>query len=159
MDVENYTYIREAIADLFLSIFVARGKEKEREKYDKSEVLPSGVWGHHKVGCGFVVKLRRGKWNGLTGHPKDCGKNWPNSRLNSFRQGENDVVGNIRKLAPASFNKEDANSRVNSLQPGEDDVDRDAWEVMRKKRRGAKVEPPWRMVTCSQTKAVAEDQK
>ena len=59
----------------------------------------------------------------------------------------------MRKLAPTSFNKEDANSRANSransLRPGEDDVNRDAWEFMRKKRRGVKVEPPWSMATCS----------
>jgi hypothetical protein len=39
------------------------------------------------------------------------------------------------------------------------DVDQDAWEYMRKKRRDVKVEPPRRMATHSQTKAVAEDQK
>jgi hypothetical protein len=37
------------------------------------------------------------------------------------------------------------------------DVDQDAWEYMRKKMRDVKVEPPQRMVTCSQTKAVVED--
>jgi hypothetical protein len=35
-------------------------------------------------------------------------------------------VGNMRKLAFMSFNKEDVNSRVNFVQPGEDDVDQDA---------------------------------
>jgi hypothetical protein len=43
------------------------------------------------MGCGLVVILRRGEWNDLTGHPKDCGKNRPNSRMNSLQQGENDV--------------------------------------------------------------------
>ena len=42
-DEKNYMFIREAIVDLFLSISMACGKEKEREKYDKSEVLPNGV--------------------------------------------------------------------------------------------------------------------
>jgi hypothetical protein len=41
----------------------------------------------------------------------------------------------------------------------EDDVDRDAWEYMRKKGRDVEVEPPQKMTTCSQTKAVVEDQK
>jgi hypothetical protein len=85
---------REVPADPFLGIFMACGKEKEREKYGKSKVLPSGVWGHQNnrqstplmksimilMGCGLVVKLRRGEWNGLIGHPKDRGKDRPNSR-------------------------------------------------------------------------------
>jgi hypothetical protein len=37
------------------------------------------------------VILRRGKLNELTGHPKDRGKNQPNSRMNSLQQGENDA--------------------------------------------------------------------
>jgi hypothetical protein len=43
------------------------------------------------MGCGLVVKLRRGEWNGLTGHPKDCGNDQPNSKTNSLQHGENDV--------------------------------------------------------------------
>jgi hypothetical protein len=89
----------------YLRIFMAYGKDKALEKNDKSEVLPRGVWGFHDkhrgmpmmksitfiMGCGLVVILRRGEWNDLTGHPKDCGKNRPNSRTNSLQQGENDV--------------------------------------------------------------------
>jgi hypothetical protein len=40
-----------------------------------------------------------GKWNELTGHPKDRGKNRPNLRTNSLQQGENDadcVAVNLR---------------------------------------------------------------
>jgi hypothetical protein len=55
--------------------------------------------------------------------------------------------------------EEDVNSRANSIQPGEDDADRDAWEYMRKKGRDIEVEPPQRMTTSFQTRAVAEDQK
>jgi hypothetical protein len=47
VDEENYMFIRETTADPFLSIFMAHGKEKEREKYSKSKELPSGVWGFH----------------------------------------------------------------------------------------------------------------
>ena len=97
-DDKNYMFIREATTDPFLSIFMASGKEKELEKYDKSEVLPSGVWGYHNnrqhtplmksiigiMGCGLVVKLIRGEWNGLTRHPKDRGRNRQNSRTNSL---------------------------------------------------------------------------
>jgi hypothetical protein len=43
------------------------------------------------MGRGLVVKLRRGEWNGLTGHPKDPGKDRPNSRTNSLQHGENDA--------------------------------------------------------------------
>jgi hypothetical protein len=43
------------------------------------------------MGCGLVVKLRRGDWNELIGHPKGCGKNQPNSRTNSLKPGEDDV--------------------------------------------------------------------
>jgi hypothetical protein len=46
-DEENYMSIKETIADPFLSIFMARGRQKKQEKYDKSEELPSGVWGFH----------------------------------------------------------------------------------------------------------------
>jgi hypothetical protein len=43
------------------------------------------------MGCGLVVILRKGEWNELTGHPKDRGKNQPNSRTNSLKPGEDDV--------------------------------------------------------------------
>jgi hypothetical protein len=36
------------------------------------------------MGCGLVIILRKGEWNELTGHPKDRGKNQPNSRMNSL---------------------------------------------------------------------------
>jgi hypothetical protein len=69
----NYMFKREVPADSFLGIFMARGKEKEREKYGKYKVLPSGVWGCHNnrqgtplmksiiiiMGRGLVVKLRK----------------------------------------------------------------------------------------------------
>jgi hypothetical protein len=96
---------------LFNDGFCAVGKiyvfirEKKREEYGKSEVLLSGVWGRHNnhqgtllmksimiiIGCGLVVKLRRGEWNGLTGHPKDRGNDLLNSRTNSLQHGENDA--------------------------------------------------------------------
>jgi hypothetical protein len=38
-DEENYMFIREATTDPFLSVFMARGREKERQKNDKPEVL------------------------------------------------------------------------------------------------------------------------
>ena len=41
-------------------------------------------------GC-FVLVLRMGKWNELTGHPKDRGKNWRNSRMKSLQPGEDDA--------------------------------------------------------------------
>jgi hypothetical protein len=47
MDEENYMFIREVTADPFLSIFMARGREKEQEKYGKLQELTSGVWGFH----------------------------------------------------------------------------------------------------------------
>jgi hypothetical protein len=43
------------------------------------------------IGCGLVVKLRRGEWNGLTRHLKDHGKDLPNSKTNSLQHGENDA--------------------------------------------------------------------
>jgi hypothetical protein len=104
----NYMFKREVPADSFLGIFMARGKEKEQEKYGKSKVLPSGVWGRHNnrqgtplmksiiiiMGRGLVVKLRREEWNGLTGHSKDRGKDRPNLRTNSLQHGEKQ--GDIR---------------------------------------------------------------
>jgi hypothetical protein len=42
-DKENYMFIREVTADPFMSLFMARGREKEREKYGKSKELTSGV--------------------------------------------------------------------------------------------------------------------
>jgi hypothetical protein len=44
------------------------------------------------VGYCLVLIVRKVKWNELTGHPKDRGKDRPNSRTNSLQQGENDVV-------------------------------------------------------------------
>jgi hypothetical protein len=87
-DEENYMFIREVTTDPFLSIFMARGREKEQDKYGKSEELTSGVWGFHDkhrrmpmmmsvafIGkCRLVLILRKGEWNELTGHPKDRGR-------------------------------------------------------------------------------------
>jgi hypothetical protein len=42
-DEENYMFTKETMVDPFLSILMARGREKGREKYGKPEVLPSGV--------------------------------------------------------------------------------------------------------------------
>ena len=44
---ENYMFIKEVIADPFLSIFMARGREKEQDIYGKSEEAPSDVLGFH----------------------------------------------------------------------------------------------------------------
>jgi hypothetical protein len=96
---------RESVVNPFLSVFMARGREKEQQKNDKSEVLPSGVWGVHdrhqgipmmrsvtlSLGCCLVLIVRKVKWNKLTKHPKDCGKDWPNSRTNSLQYEENDT--------------------------------------------------------------------
>jgi hypothetical protein len=65
-------------------------------------------------------------------------------------------VGNMRKLAFMSFNKEDVNSRVNFVQPGEDDVDQDAWEYFKKTRVDASVKTLKKIVTCAQMRAAAE---
>jgi hypothetical protein len=88
MDEENYMFIREVTTDPFLSIFMARGREKEQDKYGKFEELTSGVWGFHDkhrsmpmmmsvafIGkCHLVLILRKGEWNELIGHPKDRGR-------------------------------------------------------------------------------------
>jgi hypothetical protein len=103
-DEENYMFIREVTADPFMSIFMASGREKEQEKYGKSKELTSGVWGVHDrhqrismmrsvtliLRCCLVLILRKDDWNELTGHLKDCGKDWPNSRMNSLQPGEDD---------------------------------------------------------------------
>jgi hypothetical protein len=87
-----------------LGILMAYGRSKAREKHNKS-IQKRGVWGFHNnhedtplmkssmiiMGRGLVVKLGRGNWNELTGHPKDRGKNQPNSRTNSLKPGEDDV--------------------------------------------------------------------
>ena len=70
-------------------------------------------------------------------------------------------VFNIKHLVPflEDSSEEDGNSRANSLPPGEDDANRDAWEYMGKKKRDIEMDPPRRMMTRSQTRAAAEDQK
>jgi hypothetical protein len=87
-----------------LGILMACGKSTAREKHNKS-TQKMGVWGFHNnhqdtplmkstmiiMGHGLVVKLRRGDWNELIKHPKDYGKNQPNSRTNSLQPGEDDV--------------------------------------------------------------------
>jgi hypothetical protein len=87
-DEENYMFIKEVTIDPFLSIFMACRREKEQDKYGKSEELTSGVWGFHDkhrsmpmmmsvafIGkCRLVLILRKGEWNELTGHPKDHGR-------------------------------------------------------------------------------------
>ena len=93
------------MVDPFLSVFMARGREKEQQKNGKSEVLPCGIWVVHDryqgilrmksitliLGCCLVLIWRKGVWNELTGHPKDRGKDWPNSRTNCLQHGENDA--------------------------------------------------------------------
>jgi hypothetical protein len=83
-----------------LGILMACGKSKAREKHNKS-TQKRGVWGFHNnhqdtplmkstmivMGRGLVVKLRRGDWNELIGHPKDRGRD----RSNSLQPVEDDV--------------------------------------------------------------------
>jgi hypothetical protein len=87
-----------------LGILIAYGKGEAQEKHDKF-TWQSGVWGFHDkhqgmsmmksitfiMGCGIVVILRSGEWNELTRHPKDRGKDSPNSKANSLQPGEDDV--------------------------------------------------------------------
>jgi hypothetical protein len=87
-----------------LGILMACGKSKAREKHNKS-TQKRGVWGFHNnhqdtplmkitmiiMGRGLAVKLRRDNWNELTGHPKDRGRDQPNSRTNSLHPGEDAV--------------------------------------------------------------------
>jgi hypothetical protein len=102
-DEKNYMFTRETMTYPFLSIFRAHGREKERQKNDKSEVFPSGVWNFHNnhqgipmmrsitliFWCCLVLILRNGEWNELIGHPKNRRKNWPNLTVNSLKPGEN----------------------------------------------------------------------
>jgi hypothetical protein len=104
-EFENYMSTREIMADPFLSIFMARGREKEQEKYGKVKYLPSDVQrfnDKHRgmpmmksitfiVTCCLVLILRKGEWNELIGHPKDRRKNQPNLRMNSLKSREDDV--------------------------------------------------------------------
>jgi hypothetical protein len=87
-----------------LGILMACGKGEAQEKHNKF-TWQSGVWGFHDkhqgmsmmksvtfiMGRGLAVKLRRDDWNELTGHPKDRGRDRPNSRMNSLQPGEDDV--------------------------------------------------------------------
>jgi hypothetical protein len=87
-----------------LGILTAYGKGEAQEKHDKF-TWQNGVWGFHDKhqgmsmmkkatfikGCGHVVILRSGEWNKLVGHPKDRGKDGPNSKANSLQPGEDDV--------------------------------------------------------------------
>jgi hypothetical protein len=80
-----------------LGILMAYGKSKAREKHNKSTPKRC-VWGFHNnhqdtplmkitmiiIGRSLAIKLRRDNWNELTGHPKDRGKDQPNSRTNSL---------------------------------------------------------------------------
>jgi hypothetical protein len=72
---ENYMFTREIMADPFLSIFIARGREKEQGKYGKVEYLPSDVRAFNDkhrgvlmmksitfiVTCCLVLILRKGE--------------------------------------------------------------------------------------------------
>jgi hypothetical protein len=85
LDEENYMFTRETMVDSFLSIFLARRRENEQEKYGKVEYLQSDVRGFNNkhrvmsmmkniafiVVCYLIVILRNGEWNEMTGHPKD----------------------------------------------------------------------------------------
>jgi hypothetical protein len=77
---------------------MACGREKEQEKYGKVEYLPSDVRGFNDKHRGmpmmknitFILTCCL-VFNELTGHPKDRGKNQPNSRTNSLKPREDDV--------------------------------------------------------------------
>jgi hypothetical protein len=43
-DEKNYMFTREVMTGPFLSVFMAHGREKERQKNGKPKVLPNGVW-------------------------------------------------------------------------------------------------------------------
>jgi hypothetical protein len=43
------------------------------------------------LGCCFILIVGKVKWNELTGHPKDCGKDQLNLRTNSLQHRENDA--------------------------------------------------------------------
>jgi hypothetical protein len=87
-----------------LGIRMASRKSKAREKHNKS-TQKRGMCGFHNnhqdtplmkitmiiMGRGLAIKLRRDDWNELTGHPKDRGRDRPNSRTNSLQPGEDDV--------------------------------------------------------------------
>jgi predicted lactoylglutathione lyase len=87
-----------------LGILMACGKSKARENHNKS-TQKRGVWGFHNnhedtplikstmiiMGRVVVVKLRRDDWNELTEHPKNRGRDRPNSRMNSLQPGKDDV--------------------------------------------------------------------
>jgi hypothetical protein len=51
-DEENYMFTRESMANPFLSIFMARGRKKERQKNGKFGVLPSG--GYQSPNFSFI---------------------------------------------------------------------------------------------------------
>jgi cell division protein FtsN len=52
-------------------------------------------------GCCFVLVLRMGEWNELTGHPKDRGKNQQNSRTNSLQPGDDDADWRYNNRRPS----------------------------------------------------------
>jgi hypothetical protein len=59
-------------------------------KYNTRSMLMMKIVAFIRVCC-FVLVLRIGERNELTGHLKDRGKNWPNSKTNSLQQWENDA--------------------------------------------------------------------
>jgi hypothetical protein len=94
-----------------LGIRMASRKSKAREKHNKS-TQKRGMCGFHNnhqdtplmkitmiiMGRGLAIKLRRDDWNELTGHPKDRGRDRPNSRTNSLQPGEDDVEDDLSYL-------------------------------------------------------------
>jgi hypothetical protein len=52
------------------------------------------------VGCCLVLILSKDVWNELTGHLKDRGKDWPNSRMNFLQPREDDAD---QKIVRSSF--------------------------------------------------------
>jgi hypothetical protein len=56
------------------------------------------------LGCCLVLILRNDDWNELTGHPKDRGKDWPNSRMNSLQPGEDDADQKVVRSSSVTAN-------------------------------------------------------
>ena len=64
-DEKNYMFTRESVVNPFLSVFMAYGREKERQKHGKSKVLPRGVWGRSRQTSRYSDDEKRHTYLGM----------------------------------------------------------------------------------------------
>jgi hypothetical protein len=99
--VDNFNFCGQERIDNSLKAFMERELEKINKRREKIDLFQFSVRPVVVMGCNLfiflfqvILVLRNTGWNELIGHPKDRGKEYLNSRTNSFQPGDTDAGEN-----------------------------------------------------------------